>query len=97
MAMNALNAITGAAAAAAVTLSPVGSINGNFDCYNTRQLLSGLESTGFKAERVGEAGGGERFTLYEDPYGQFVITMEMPGMGAICIVTQGKYKKPVGV
>ena len=93
----AINALTGVAAAAAVTLSPIGAINGSFDCYNTRQLLSGLESTGFKAERVGEAGGGERFTLYEDPYGQFVITMEMPGMGAICIVTQGKYKKPVGV
>jgi hypothetical protein len=93
----AINAITGVAAAAAVTLSPIGSINGSFDCYNTRQLLSGFESTGFKPARVGEAGGAERFTLYEDPNGQFVITMEMPGMAAVCIVSQGKYKKPVGV
>lgn len=93
----AINALTGVAAAAAVTLSPIGSINGNFDCYNTRELLAGLQSTGFKAERVGEAAGAERFTLYEDANGQFVITMEMPGMAAMCIVSQGKYKKPVGV
>lgn len=93
----AINAITGMAAAAAVSLIPIGSINGGFDCYNTREMLAALESTGFRAERTGEAGGAERFTLYEDRNGQFVITMEMPGMAAICVVTQGKYKKPVGV
>ena len=93
----AINALTGVAAAAAVALSPIGAINGSFDCFNTRELLAGFESTGFKPARVGEAGGAERFTLYEDPNGQFVITMEMPGMAAVCIVSQGKYKKPVGV
>jgi hypothetical protein len=89
----AINAITGAAAAAAVSLTPIGSINGGFDCYNTRQMLAALESTGFVPDRVGEAGGGERFTLFQTTEGQFLITMEMPGMAAICVVTQGSIKK----
>lgn len=89
----AINAITGMAAAAAVSLTPIGSINGGFDCYNTRQMLAALESTGFVPDRVGEAGGGERFTLFQTAEGQFLITMEMPGMAAICVVTQGSIKK----
>jgi len=93
----ALSALAGATGAMAVALSPMGTLGGNFDCYAQRQFLSAVAAGGFQQERVGEAGGGERFILWEDLTGQFIITMEMPGMAAVCIVSQGKYKKPVGV
>ena len=85
----ALSALAGATGAMAVALSPMGTIGGNFDCYAPRQFLSAITAGGFQQERVGEAGGGERFIRWEDMTGQFIITMEMPGMPAICIVTSG--------
>jgi len=85
----ALNALAGATGAMAVALSPMGTLGGNFDCYTQRQFLSAVAVGGFQQGRVGEAGGGERFIFWEDLTGQFIITMEMPGMPLICIVTSG--------
>ena len=88
----ALSALAGAIGAMAVALSPMGTIGGNFDCYAPRQFLSAIAAGGFQQERVGEAGGGERFILWEDQTGQFIITMEVPSMPAICVVTRGSMR-----
>lgn len=76
--------------AAAVTLTPVGEWVGYSTCFRADQFAAAM-----KAENVVSAGkftssGGERFELWTDGKGRFVVTMTAPPMrNAVCVIADG--------
>ena len=75
------------------TLRPVGTISGNFDCFDNRQLRLSLDQEGKTQLGKSVAQNGEVVELWQDKNNNFTVIFAFPGMAATCVMIKGQFTK----
>lgn len=81
---------------AAIALQAVGTFTSYSDCFRASDLRTYFKQEGMVSAGKFESGGGERFELWTDGKGKYVVTMTAPPMrGAECVVADGAEPKTI--
>lgn len=76
--------------AAAIALTPVGEWVGYASCFRPADLAQHFKSESMVSAGKFESSGGERFELWTDGRGKFVVTMTAPPLrNAVCVIADG--------